>query len=130
QGPEVVDVAVTGGGGVLLVTFDEPLDPASVSAAAFAVTTEDGAPAASVTAAEYLGDGPPTVRLTLSAPLAAGAYRVAPSGVTDLLGNATPGTPFPFTFAPDETPPSIALAFAADAVTVEVTFSEPVTAET
>src|SRR5690606_22477355 len=87
QGPEVASVAVTGGGSVLLVLFDEPLDPASVSAGAFTVTTEDGAPAASVTGAEYLGDSPPTVRLTLSAPLTAGAYRVTPSGVTDLLGN-------------------------------------------
>ena len=129
-GPRIVAVAVAGGGGALLVTFDEPLDPATVGAGAFALSAEGGGPVPPVTAAAYLGDGPPTVRVTLGEPLAAGAYLLEPRLLTDLLGNVTPGAPFAFEHAPDVTPPALAAAFAADPLTVVVAFSEPVTAET
>ncbi|MDX1418605.1 MAG: lamin tail domain-containing protein, partial [Rubricoccaceae bacterium] len=127
DGPSVVAVAVSEGGSTLLVRFDEPLDPGTVSAGAFAVTTEAGEPTASVLSATYEGDDPPTVRLALDAPLAAGTYRLVPSDVADLLGNVTAGEPFAFAFTPDVTAPSLALAFALDPLTVEVAFSEPVT---
>jgi hypothetical protein len=128
-GPRPVAVEVLEGGTVLLVEFDEPVDPASVTASAFSVQPEGGAPI-EPTSAEYLGDAPPSVRLTLPSPLAAGAYTLTVSGLRDLLGNTTDAATLGFEYVPDLTPPGLTLAFAVDALTVEVRFTEPVSVAT
>lgn len=128
-GPQPVEVAVLGNGATLLVTFDEPVNAASVTPGAFAIQSEGGG-TVTPTAAEYLGDSPPTLRLTLPSPLGAGLYTLTVTGLRDLTGNATDGATLDFAFAPDVTPPALEVAFAVDPLTVEVQFSEPVTAET
>ena len=128
-GPRPVSVEVLDGGATLLVTLDEPADPASVTPGSFTVLPETG-PATSPTDAVYLGDAPPSVQLTLPSPLAAGAYTLTTAGLRDLQGNTTDDARIDFTFAPDLTPPGIAVAFAVDPLTVEVQFTEPVAAAT
>ncbi len=116
--PEPEEVIVSGDGRTLTVTFNEPLDPATVTPGAFAIP---GGPA--VTAAEY--DSEETVTLTLAAPLDPGDYTLVVTGVADGLGNAADGAEVPFSFDPDREPPELLEAFALDATTVTVLFSEP-----
>ena len=119
-GPQLVSARALPDGRTVVVTLDEPVDPASVVPSAFAVE------GATVTAATY--DGRLDVTLALSARLAAGTSAVTASGLRDLLGNATATTSTTVTFTPDETPPTIARVLATSATTVRVVFSEPVTA--
>ena len=119
SGPTLASATASPDGRTATVVVDEPLDPASVTAAAFAVS------GATVTAAVY-DDAAQTVTLTLSAPLAAGDATVTATGLRDGLGNMTATTSTTLTFVPDTAPPGIA-AFAETATTVRVTFTEPVT---
>ena len=118
-GPLLVSASASPDGRTVTVAVDEPVDPASVSAGAFAIT------GASVSAAVY-DDAALTVTLTLAAPLA-GAATVTATGLRDGLGNTTATTSTPLAFTPDATPPGIATATAETATTVRVVFTEPVT---
>ena len=119
-GPRLVSATVSPDGRTVTVVLDEPTDPATVTAAAFAVT------GASVTAAVY-DDAALTVVLTLATPLAAGAATVTATGLRDGLGNTTATTSTTVAFTPDVTPPGIAAAFPETATTVRIIFTEPVT---
>ena len=121
-GPQLVAASVSRDGRTVVVTLDEPADPASVTASAFAVTS---GPAVTETA--YNASGP-SVTLTLAAPLAAGTSTVTASGLRDLLGNETTSTSTTVAFTPDTVLPTIAQATATSAMTVRVTFTEAVTA--
>lgn len=126
NGPTIVDVDVSIRADSLTVTFDQPLDPASVTPGAFALT---GASAPQVVGAVYDDSGGDAlVRLALAAPLAPGTYTLAAPGVRDVNGAAGTGPAFTFEANPDRTPPVIDGAVVLDATTVEVTFSEAVTA--
>ena len=120
-GPTLLAAAASPDGRTVTVTLDEPADPASVTAAAFAVSGGQA-----VTAAAYDADAL-TVTLALSGTLAAGESTVTATGLRDLLGNATATTSATVAFTPDEAPPALARATALTATTVRVTFSEPVT---
>ena len=124
EGPMPLAVAVSLDGLTLAVPFDEPLDDASVSAGAFSVT---GPVSPAVGKAVYTLAPDPVVTLTLASPLSLGEYVLGVTGVQDFLGNEAKGVAFPFSFEPDETPPSLTTAFALDASTMEVRFSETVT---
>lgn len=121
-GPRLVSAAPTPDGRRLAVVVDEPLDPESVTASAFAV---GGGPA--VTAARY-SEADLTVTLDLAAALAAGTSTVTASGLRDRLGNATAASSVTVEFTPDTVLPTLVRAEALDATMVRVTFSEPVTA--
>lgn len=123
-GPTLVEASASRDGRRMAVTVDEPLDPASVSAAAFSVP---GGPA--VTAVAYEAESTLVV-LTLAAPLAAGDARVMAVDLRDLLGNTTSDTSTPVTFAPDALAPAIARATALTATRVRVVFTEGITAAT
>jgi len=118
--PLAVDVSPDGRS--LAVTFDEPLDPATVALAAFALST------GAVETAAYTEEPEPTVTLGLAAPLPAGSHTLTVIGVADLLGNAIGSATINFEYVPDTTPPALASVFAVDPGTVRVRFSEPVTA--
>lgn len=118
-GPTLVSASASPDGRTVTVLLDEPLDPAGVTASAFAVT------GASVTAAVY-DDAAMRVTLTLAAPLAGNAT-VTATGLRDPLGNTTATTSTALAFTPDRTLPGIASAFPTSATTVRVTFTEPVT---
>ena len=120
--PALTDVEVAADGLTLTISFDEPLDAATVVPGNFALS--DGAPA--ITAADYLGDDDPAVRLTLADRLPGGDYTLTADGVADQLGNATMLATIDFSFTPDETSPALLRASALDATTVDVLFSEPV----
>jgi hypothetical protein len=120
--PALLAVDVAPDGRALAVTFDEPLDPASVTPEAFALDR------GTVQAAGYAEAPEPTVTLALAAPLPEGAHTLTVSGVSDLLGNAIEASEVSFEYVPDTTPPALASVFAADPSTVRVRFSEPVTA--
>ena len=124
--PTLVDVDIEADGTALTVTFDEPLDTATVVPGAFSLS--GGAPA--VVAADYLGDDEAAVALTLAASLGGGDYTLTATGVADQLGNATAGATIDFTFAPDETPPALLRVSALSATTLDVLFSEPVSEAT
>lgn len=124
SGPTPLAVAVSLDGLTLAVPFDEPLEEASVTTGAFSVT---GPVSPGVVAAVYTLAPDPIVTLTLSSPLSLGDYVLGVSSIRDLLGNESQGVAFPFSFEPDETAPSLTTAFALDASTIEVRFSEDVT---
>ena len=117
-GPALAAAAASPDGRTVTVTLDEPVDPASATASAFTVS------GATVTGAVYDANAL-TVTLTLAAPLAGNAT-VTARGLRDLLGNTTATATVALTFTPDATPPGIT-AFATNAVTVRVEFTEPVT---
>lgn len=119
--PIPTDADLSADGLTLTVSFDEPLDPASVTPGAFTIA---GGPA--VSAAEYLGDDDPAVALALAEAPAPGTYTLTITGIADLLGNATDGATIDFGYDPDVTPPSLIAAAALDATTVEAVFSEVV----
>ena len=120
-GPALVSATPSRDGRTLVLTLDEPVDPATVTAAAFSVSGGIG-----VTAATYTPEST-TITLALSAPLAAGATTVTARGLADLVGNVTASTQTTATFTPDTVAPTLARATATSATTVRVTFSEPVT---
>lgn len=119
-GPQLVRATVSRDGQTLTVTLDEPADPASVTASAFAVT------GASVATASYTA-GAQTVVLGLSNALAAGTTTITASGLVDLLGNTTASTSTTVEFTPDTSAPQIARASARGVSTVRVEFTEPIT---
>ncbi len=119
QGPTLVSAAASPDGRTVTVTVDEPLDPASVSATAFAVS------GTTVVSAVY-DDAALTVTLTLANPLTGNAT-VTATGLRDGLGNTTATSTIALPFTPDATPPGISQAFPTDARTVRVEFTEPVT---
>ena len=120
-GPQLLAATASPDGQTVLVTLDEPVDPATVSPAAFAVS---GGP--TVTAAVY-DPAELAVTLALSAPLAAGASTVSASDLADLQGNVSSTTSVTVSFTPDAVAPSLARATALSATTVRAAFSEPVT---
>ncbi|MEM1053988.1 MAG: lamin tail domain-containing protein [Bacteroidota bacterium] len=122
QGPEIEAVQVAASEAELLVTLDEPVASASVSASAFSVT--------GATVVSAVLDDEAAVRLGLSARLPGGEIAVTATGLTDPLGNTTPTTTFSFLFEPDVTPPAIATASATTDRIVRVVFTEAVQVKT
>ncbi len=120
-GPLLLSATASPDGRTVVVTLDEPADPASVTLGAFAVAGR------TVTAAAY-NDAEATVTLTLDAPLAAGGATVTATNLVDLLGNVTPTSQTTVAFTPDTTAPTLTRAFAPTPTTVRVVFSEPLTA--
>ena len=125
-GPTLVAALASADGRRLLVTLDEPAQPASVTASAFSV---GGGPA--IATAVYT-PGAATVLLGVAdgQALAVGTSTVTATGLTDLVGNTTASTSVEVTRAEDTTAPSITRAAPQAATVVRVQFSEPVTAET
>jgi hypothetical protein len=121
--PRPEDVEVSPDGRTLVVRFDEPLNPASVTPGAFHIEGVE-APVA----ADYTGDFDPGVELSLADPLPGGTYTVTVSGIADLVGNVAEHVAIEFTYTPDVTPPAIAHVVALDASTVRIRFTEPVEA--
>ena len=121
-GPQLVSATGSIDGRTVTVGLDEPADPATVSASAFSVT------GATVTDAAY-DAGSASVALTLARPLATGSYTVTATDLADALGNATASSSVAFDFEADEIAPGLASASVASPTTVEVTFTEAVTAE-
>ena len=119
-GPQLTAATASRDGRTVTATVNEPLDPATVTPAAFAVS------GATVTAVAYT-PGAVTVALTLAAPLAAGDVTVTASGLRDGLGNATATTSTQFAFTPDTQDPGLARATATAPTTVRAEFTEPVT---
>ena len=118
-GPMLVSATASPDGRTVTVVVDEPVDPATVTPAAFAVT------GTSVSAAVY-DDAALTVMLTLASPLT-GATTVTATGLRDGLGNTTATASTPLAFTPDTMPPGLVTATAETATTVRVVFTEPVT---
>ena len=126
-GPALTGADVSGDGQTITLTVDEPLDPASVTPGAFAVT---GTPTVSTAAYD---DATLTITLGLSAPLDPGTSTVTASNLRDPRGNATASSTATVQYDPDLTAPAVVSAVALDAESVQVTFSEaldPATAET
>ncbi len=122
-GPVLVEARVRADGRGILLTVDEPLDPASVTPAAFTI---DGGPAVSAVAYE-----PGTVTVVIGfepgQALAPGSVTVTATGLRDEIGNTTPSTSVTAVLDADGTPPAILRAVAQSATVVRVTFSEGVT---
>ena len=120
SGPTLVSATVDRAGRVVTVRVSEPLDPATVSVAAFTV---DGAAPQSV---DYTPQTS-TVTLTLADPLATGTVTITATDLADELGNVTPTASVQVDFEADTTPPALASAFISTETTVDVRFTEPVT---
>jgi hypothetical protein len=82
------------------ITFDEPLNPATVLASNFGIGKNGGA-VLSKTLQYYEASGKGGVNMFVSSPLESGAtYTVRVSGVQDMLGNMIPyGSPILWTFS-------------------------------
>ncbi|MEM6327291.1 MAG: lamin tail domain-containing protein [Bacteroidota bacterium] len=122
-GPQIVAMRVAASETELIVTLDEPADPASVSAPVFRLDD----PALGIADAT-LEDDAQTIRLTLDSRLPTGDYALSAFGLADPLGNSSDQA-FLFSFASDTAPPAIATASATDARTVRVVFAEAVRPE-
>ncbi len=118
-GPVLTGATATPDGRAVIVTLDEPADPASVTAAAFSVS------GVGVTVAVYDSSSPAVV-LTLDAPLPAGTSTVTATGLRDPRGNTTATSSTTVTFTPDTVAPGIARVTARSPSVLAVTFSEPV----
>ena len=125
-GPTLVAALASADGRRILVTLDEPAQPASVIPSAFSV---GGGPA--IATAVY-APGAVTVLLGVAdgQALPVGTSTVTATGLTDLVGNTTASTSAEVTRQEDTTPPLITRAAPQSATVVRVQFSEPVTAET
>lgn len=92
--PRPIAVTPVEEGAALVVTFDEPLDPASLNEAVFSLVAPPDAP--------FVSDVAPVaqeaVRLSLTAPLATGTYTLRVQGARDLKGNrlASADLTFPY----------------------------------
>ncbi|MFQ5570793.1 MAG: lamin tail domain-containing protein [Rhodothermales bacterium] len=106
----------------LRIDFSEPLDPATITPAAFEIS------GIGLPDTVRFGPLPPTsVSLGLGTPLPPGTYTVTFSDLADLSGNIVPeGTSLSFSFDPDSTPPQLVTVEAPEAHRVEVIFSEVV----
>lgn len=121
EGPLPVEAEADVTGREVTITFNEPLDPASVDASNFEIGE-----AHPIEDVNY-EDGETHVLLILPQPLPDGESDITVRNLRDLTGNETTEATVTITFSPDVTPPQLASVEIVDATTINVEFTEPVT---
>lgn len=116
-GPQILAVSVGLDETSIVVMFNEPTVPASVSPSAFSLL------GTTITGITLIQED--TVVLRLGSRLPTGSYTLTASNLEDPLGNIATST-FAFDFTGDTTPPAIATATATNTRTLRVVFTEPV----